>query len=1685
MGEGYFSLEEVDINPVMILLDQHGWEIMRKPLPTSPDDPTKVAKYNQIRPYDSPMVKEYYFWTKASKRSGFHQYYNLSQQVMVDGEPYTSHSLTDLPPYDTATNLRDAKGNQYDEYVTYTVKDEYVQSYNSSTKEGTEFLIQQGSNYASYNGTALSTSTVPATGGMQQYIINNISDLNAEGSKNSELWYVKPNARIDYEMGYVDKDENNSIETNHDWTDAEDYAGYTGVFSDGFDPYNIQISSVPNTTKYFVTNASGATLQEGAGSLIGTYDNDPAISIQEPYTDIPCTWYDSRALAITNATFMAVQDADDNMQLMPRFDQTRRMKDFTTLVPTTDPEIANTYTQLFRPLVYNYHIIDNAGNESLRYRSGGDLVPQTPDHFKSPLAKDFTYYKTLTDGVVSDEITESFAGERMTNANNDVYVRYSYDAEADEQGILQGKWMTMSLNYLDAIYDSGIKQASGDKPSPLDDEGTAEQKATKRAWQWKLLKTPQTDPDPYAVQLFNRNNQSNELPSTDKYFALLSHSSDGFALAEARTTNDNYDTYNFLNGDGAMDDDTPATIARESDFLSTSCSFNSAYSLLQFVDEVEHTFTYKIYTNSGAFAISATQDNETVVNNEYVPVLPENIKSPLLNLDQFRYYEQDLTGTIAQADTLNKALNNLYGLYDDIVYVHYTAYDPLVTEYKVPNERNATDTGQVERANTSNDASIEINDELLYNIIWHSDNVMVGNGDAITNGGSQEINGYPAGKVWRFAGDDPYAIKIRQNGAEKYVHISGDAACDLSETASTFMLLPRDDSYEYGMFQITGGTKKLTGFGSTLTTDDAAPTKFIIFALSTHKVTYHLVIANISGTKTSEEIPARDENNQVVSLTVQGTSQRNLTTNPIADHAVGHVSLGDPLKVPEEMYRPNVDFFFYVGDIKDVNNDGTDGALNESLTNLYKGHLITAMGKDPDLVGKHVYINIVYSFQGGLPTNAGEGFVTSVSQNKWYTFEAQKADGTPQLMQYTNAWGTEVKEGRGTHYTNDYLWTPIGDPYGYKMYHRYTLVNSGTSNTGEPNRVMTSSGSFTGDVIPVIMGSNVEQEAEDDQNCIYELLEARTPGYFKIHPVANSTGTQYYFQIQNALEPGSETVYHDYVRLTNDEENYTEFTFGLSEDLVKPYYDRHGYVGGLKDDVYNTEDAEQKAIVDALKAGTRLTAAQLRTAQSVVYNPENIVKYSPGYYRLHSPEDIEGITVRYASGYTHKTELTGDGVHTHEAIPMHFYERKGVNTTFEILGINTSAATRGAIPISEPVYDPASIFYFYEGSAANPMSRIQTQGLYVKGTKGPGIVNGAVVSANCEDVDERAKAVMTDNEAEATSLYVMDIGGAILLIHDNVTGERRGYLKYLSFDQNESIYDLKLTHNTHTDHAKWLMEPANAQGLTLAAHSGFNASTYGETYYHTTFYAPFDVLISGDLGKAYTCVQDDSPWPNTTTGDLHPKPIGAYNNTGTYAENDNFVPAGTPVMIATTDNSGTVKLTIPTTSPSSSISTIFSGEYLEQKLDGTNIVYTFGLPFISELSMDVETGEITGTLPQQAETGVGFYKNANPNKELGLARAEWVRNNRYVIHNKIYYRATGGSGARETTRGVEFVPVIFDYEDEQDEEQQFVNNGLPGDNCIYDLLGRKVATEQQVKDGTWHERLAPGIYIMNGKKFRW
>ena len=1676
MGEGYFDFVKTTIDPVLILLDQHGWEVMRKPLPSSPDDPDKYAKYDAIRPYDSPMVKEYAFWKTAKKRTGFHQYYLLSDRI--GGKDFTSTSLTDLPPYDSE-NVKDAKGNLLDQYVTYIVKDEYAQTYDPSNKTGQPFLIEQGSHFAYNNNNAetVGTQDVPTTGGMSQYIISNISNLTADGSKKNELWYVKPNTDIDIEMGYQDATKfpegyahNWDSKTPNAYEDSKYNALKAAVyvketteyknasaddkkkltdkygefsFSNGFDPYNIQISSVSNGEKFFVTNATKAEIDEG--SILGDGTTNTLGGKAKVETAL-VGGMDNRTLQMTNATFMAVLDEDGHMQLMPRFDQEKRLKDFSALVHTDDAEETKTHTKLYRPLVYNYHIIDNSGNEALRYQGGGDLVPQTPAWFQSQLAKDYTYH-TAKPCTNENLITESLEGASLTD--NKVYVRYSYDETADFLKILQGKWLTMKVNNLDAQYTTvsvttGIY--SGTKPDPVED----------KQWQWKFTENSQTDPDPYAVSLYNRNTAAGTATSVNEKtkFALLNwydnNGVDPNAYTLAVHGLGTY-SYDFVNGT-SMNTETAATTATEGDVKSTSCTYTDGAKIV-LNDDVSHSYTYKVYTNGGVFAVSADQDNNTASENDYIPVLPEEIKSPLLNMDQFRYYDKahftfGASQNIESTDTIGKALNNLYGIYDDIVIVRYTPYNLKKTEYKVPNVRNDKDTSPVARDESSNDAALDINNELLYNIIWYDNYMMSSNGTSISDGGAKELDGTTP-YVWKFEGNDPYAIKIKHNNSNKYAVGTGA----LAETAtSTFMLLPSTDtSWEYGMLQVTGddNSNKLTGVGDNLTAD--APTKFIIFGLSTHKVIYHLVIANIGnkvtipyretkgGTLTTKDIDGSTHRDLTTTTTVTGDTYQLGETKSINSNNVnycvdeGHITLGDPLKVPEALERPNCKYFYYV---EGVYTDGACTTPDETLNTQYKGLQITQMGTEPALLGKTVVINVEYQFDDKVPTNTGSHFVTNSNGTQWYTFETN--DETPYLAHYTykDAILTGVA-GRIGHYTNDFLWSPVGDPYGFKMYNRYVYKNGG--NTGY---VMKTSDAPAADADLII---NTD---DSPIKTVYELLAGETDGCFKVQTLTiPSSGTPYY--IDNSTGT-----------LKLKTSTNTEWSFGLSDALLDPYYLGAGNVGGLTTTAKAGQDKSGK---ERYEEATNLIAKQ-----EVVFNPVNIVDFTPGYYRIFNEPNSLGITVpRYLSGYTHKTELTS-------SIPMHFYEKKGVSTTFEALGstgYTKTAATQGQLPISAPEYDPASIFYI---SGSGPTYTMQTQGLYVKENK------------------------MTSDSEDATSFYIMDIGGGVVALHNGAVDYNSR--KYLNYDQSNAnyIYDVKYSDNIGiADATKWCMEPANNMGLYIETHSGGEEETLTDLWYYSSYCVPFDLLIADKEGEdkdhssnAYTCISTESPWPGTTEAarvGLHPKPIGKYN-TGTYQNNDYFVPAGTPVLFSTKRATEYIKATIPTTTPSTSISTIFSAKYLEQTLpdwNDANRVYVFGPKMEGTLNINTSDGTVNAVLPSLGNTNVGFHLNANPNKEAGTTPASWTRNNYYVLHNRIYYKA-GGSGASPapTKRAPEFVPVIFD----DDEEQQELNpdgtmEGV-GDGCIYDLMGRKVATREQVEDGSWKQRVATGIYILNGKKFQ-
>ena len=272
--EGHFVFEEVSLAPQVILIDNHGWEIMRVPL----------AKTDVLKTYDSPMVEQYQWYATSSKEPGYHKY-------IVSGDPgHVSTSLADVPSGNT------------DFYVTYTVKPHYANAYTgAATAEGTKasaYLLKQGGKYAKTSGSTIDKTDAPAS----------MDDVPKDMQ-----WYLRPNFDIDHEMGYRYAGESGAQDGALSKTETE--LAYFEDGHNGFDPYNIQIQNREYDKRFFTANTSAIALKNGVWA--GTSNQ---ITLQNLNVKRTATGYDQTTLNITNATFMVVSDANGNMRLMPRFD---------------------------------------------------------------------------------------------------------------------------------------------------------------------------------------------------------------------------------------------------------------------------------------------------------------------------------------------------------------------------------------------------------------------------------------------------------------------------------------------------------------------------------------------------------------------------------------------------------------------------------------------------------------------------------------------------------------------------------------------------------------------------------------------------------------------------------------------------------------------------------------------------------------------------------------------------------------------------------------------------------------------------------------------------------------------------------------------------------------------------------------------------------------------------------------------------------------------------------------------------------------------------------------------------------------------------------------------------------------------------------------------------------------------
>ena len=333
MGSGEFSVEEVSLTPQVILLDQHGWEVLRVPMYT--DNDFTVVNTEALHKYNSPMVYEYHWYPQANKVTGYHKF-NISNPApeidiyensanpnnnnnvewhVVRSESYSSNSLAETPHGNLEGYAGQDKKYKTDFYVTYTVKANYANNYQGAATEDavipSAYLLKQNGNYATYSGSGTEIGT-------------ETQKPSRENIPNNMLWNLKPNFNIDREMGYKYAGETGAYDEAKTKAAAE--TEYLANGQNGFDPYNVQIQNKAYPLRYFTADTKDLDLDGGVWE--GTSNT---ITLQYLETRQTATGNDQTTLHITNATFMVVEDANHNMRLMPRFDHGKVMQSFGTL----------------------------------------------------------------------------------------------------------------------------------------------------------------------------------------------------------------------------------------------------------------------------------------------------------------------------------------------------------------------------------------------------------------------------------------------------------------------------------------------------------------------------------------------------------------------------------------------------------------------------------------------------------------------------------------------------------------------------------------------------------------------------------------------------------------------------------------------------------------------------------------------------------------------------------------------------------------------------------------------------------------------------------------------------------------------------------------------------------------------------------------------------------------------------------------------------------------------------------------------------------------------------------------------------------------------------------------------------------------------------------------------------------
>ena len=805
MGE-LFDLVPTEIDAVLVLLDNHGWEIMRHNIAKHRETAKYEADKAALRVYDSPMVSQYRFYgyRNAPKDAGYHKYTIEANTLVGAGA-----SLADYPE-------KYSGGALYDLYVLYDVKPEYAHGYTAAATEGgssaTAYLVQQGTKYAkAADASATTISTVAkASIDITKFDNNNVTD--------NLLWYLQRNFNIDHEMGYAYSDDANGT-----LTQAETEAAYmaSDVFSNGLDPYNLQLKNKATGHYFKLQHVSTATAVGSQWTATYTGD-DMSVGLSQTLDNTLGTGHDNTTVRMTNATFMAIDDGHGNIRLMPRFDHQHVQTSFDYVANQLGAAVAGddgtdatggTQTTLFLlPNPYTYIIVDNKGREAVRFQSAGDVGPQMKEQFQSPLAKNFKFYKaaSVSEGSYTFSNTDlitTFAGVTLTD--NKVYVRYDYDPTLDVYGLLKAARATMQVGGTDVQYSSGIKSGTKD--------------ASAAVWQWQLAYDVTDIPDPYAVYVYNRSDLTKSMNvgtlgtdvvtanATGSRFVLLPFSGgteNDYALMVAGTQSEGSYPYYFLDGANIS---TGATTAQVTTYAN-SAALESKNKVHFNFDITPSTVTYKLITDGGKVALETT----VTPSSPYKADMPDWMKTPLMTDNAYIYCTKatgsDAAGWIVNEDSWTQTLLNLEA--GNTVYVRYHYAD---SKTAVGHSANRA----------SNKSVIDLSGTVPYYLQMHVWTWYDPSDSKVSLSQSEDAY-YNTNETarWLLKGNDPYAITIVNPsfGNTKVLSsatpVSGERVFatmqDLSAEGypnQTFMILKGGTNYIYAY--VTGSqTLRLTEKGT-------------------------------------------------------------------------------------------------------------------------------------------------------------------------------------------------------------------------------------------------------------------------------------------------------------------------------------------------------------------------------------------------------------------------------------------------------------------------------------------------------------------------------------------------------------------------------------------------------------------------------------------------------------------------------------------------------------------------------------------------------------------------------------------------------------------------------------------------------------------------------------------------------